>query len=514
MKLDHDACYRAIKANDARFDGIFYTAVKTTGIYCRPVCKVPAPKPENCTFYHTPAEAESQGYRPCLRCRPEMAPEYSDFMQRETLFAMAIAFFDENRYMPGTIGKCAEEIGISARHLNRIFKENTGLSPSAYITTKRLLVAKALLTDTEIPISEIAELSGFGSTARFYAALKSHYKLTPGAIRKESCHDMDSASITLKLYYRPPYDWKAMLNFFKMRAIPHVESVHENTYRRSMRLEKNGSSFYGWLEVRPDPSHCRVILTLSKSLQHGIVEIIHAVKRVFDLDAVPDKMPKLLSKGIRLPGTFDGFEMSVRAILGQQITVKAATTIAGRLAESLGKPIETPWSDVNRCFPEPDALFRLETSAPEQAFDQFGALGIIRSRTAAILALAEKITCGEIAFKKYAETETFSNRLSAIKGIGKWTSTYLTMRGLSWPDAFPVSDAGVKHALMPHLIDPVSGKPLHTLASELSGYQFNKRYEHAAILFAEKYRPWRSYLTLALWTGNCLELNALTDESL
>jgi AraC family transcriptional regulator of adaptative response / DNA-3-methyladenine glycosylase II len=494
MTLNHDACYQAVKAKDARFDGIFYTAVKTTGIYCRPICKAPLPKSENCTFFSSPAEAETHGYRPCLRCRPEMAPEYSDFRQSETLFRLILSCFDEQRYTPGSVGRCADALGISSRHLHRVFKDNTGLSPNAYIMTKRLLNAKTLLTDTTIPLDAVSELSGFGSTSRFFSAFKKQYHLSPNTLRSSADQPRPSF-FDFTLYYRPPYDWPFMLQFLKYRAIPGVEAVTEaGTYRRSVRLEKKGVMHYGWIEVSPFPSSNKIKVSVSRSLQNVIFDVLKRVKGVFDLTADPSALPPGLSPGIRLPGAFDGFEMAVRAILGQQITVKAATTLAGRFAGTFGHPAETPFDDITQYFPTPSECLRFGSDSQEQ----LGSLGIIRTRSQTLLTLSEKTASGELLFRDAVNIADFKAKLKSIKGIGEWTADYITMRALRFPDVFLIEDIGVKNALMPLLIS-TKGDASPDLTSK-------KHYKAAAASFSERFRPWRSYLTLSLWKGDCNDL--------
>ena len=498
MELNHDVCYEVIKANDARFDGVFYMAVKTTGIYCRSVCKVPAPKSENCTFYKSAAEAEANGYRPCLRCRPELAPSYSEFGQGKELFKMIIEYFEEHKYKPKIVGKCAEFLGISPRHLNRVFKQEAGVSPKDYIMTKRLLLAKGLLTDTNLSITKIGEMAGFGSSSRFNAALKKHYDLTPSNIRKEKLNKDNREALSIRLFYRPPYDWNYMMKFFAVRSIPGVEWVSaEGYYRRSLRIKDGETIRTGWIEVMPVPDDNRVNLRISNSLEKSVVQIIALVHRVFDLDVVPGRLPEELPDGIRLPGCFDSFEMATRAVLGQQITVKAATTISGRVAEKLGCEIVTPWKEINHLFPEPSILHDLG----EEAYDILGNLGVIRSRTTSIMGLANSIKSGELTFTE--DIDVFKSKLTAIKGIGPWTAEYLSMRGMSWPDAFPVTDIAVKNNILP-LLNDGQGIPLLE-RNELSKYKLNKLYEELAVVYAEKYRPWRSYFTLALWRGDLME---------
>ncbi len=500
MKLTHDMCYQAVKAQDARFDGIFFTAVKTTGIYCRPICRVRAPKSENCVFYETAAKAESKGFRPCLRCRPELAPGYADAEQANELMSLALASLEDQQYAPKSVGITADALGISTRHLSRLFQMTLGVSPQSYIMTKRLLLAKGLLTDTDIPITEIALLVGFGSVSRFNAAFKTQYRLTPSRLRKSALFDanfkgsqtLQSDAIHLKLSYRPPYNWDTMMQFFRMRAIDGVEWVTDDgIYRRSILYLQDNQQFSGWLEVKPVPLKNTVAVTISRSLEKVLLPIIKRIRTVFDLDATPDLLPPSLPEGIRLPGCFDAFEMSTRAILGQQITVKAAKTLAKRLVLALGTPMVSPWPEINTYFPTAKQIHALQ----EPLTEVLGPLGVIKSRSHSIAALAASLATGDLQLKAGANPKTVQAKLLALPGIGPWTAEYLTMRALSWPDAFPVTDIGVKNALMPHLFKDEA----RLVYEQLSKHAQNKNYEASAVEYATAYRPWRSYLTIALW---------------
>lgn len=494
MELNHDICYEAIKVKDPRFDGRFFTAVKSTGIYCRSVCKVPAPKSDNCIFYHSVAEAESKGYRPCLRCRPELAPDYSEFEQGEVLLKLLIQYFDEKNYRPKLIEESAEHFGVSARHISRIFHDGLGVSPMDYIMTKRLLNAKKLLTDTKLPIGEIAYMVGFGSSSRFNAALKKRYRLTPSDIRKQK-KTTTSDSVIIKLFYRPPYNWEQVIGFFKMRAIPGVESIgSKGEYRRSLRIIDNGNVYSGWIELTPLPDESLLQAKISNSLSKVLLQVIRKIRLAFDLDASPELLPKDLPKGLRIPGCFDSFEMSCRSILGQQITVKAATTLSGRIAEKLGGKVETPWKEVRRHFPTIRDICDKEIDLE----DRLGEIGIIRSRTQTILSIAKEMLEGNLVLNPGENPDELREKLIKIKGIGEWTAEYLTMRGLSWPDAFLVTDLVIKNKLLEKLEDN-DGYKLIDNHQNLSKYKLNKLYEIKALEAAEQYRPWRSYYNLAIW---------------
>jgi len=492
MELNKDTCYKIVQAKDARFDGVFFLAVESTKIYCRPICKVPPPKKENCKYYNSAVEAESLGYRPCLRCRPEMAPDYSEFAQKDNLLNALLDYFRVHDYQAGIIGKAGAYFGISSRHINRLFHDVLGVAPKDYLMTKRLLRGKALLTDTNLSITKVSELSGFGSPSRFSAALKKHYRLTPSAMRKQN--KSSSEFICLYLYYRPPYLWELMMNFLKDRAIPHVEKVtDEGVYRRSLKVEKNGTLYLGWIEVSPLPDACKVAIKISNSLEEVILTVIQKIRQVFDLDLDPRQFPKNLNEGVRLPGCFDGFEVACRAIIGQQVTVKAATTLSGRLTESIGTKAVTPWKDINRYFPTAK-----EIDCYEDIVDVMGKSGIIGSRSETIERIAKQVVCGKISFKTNQNIEEMRENLNAIKGIGPWSTEYIIMRGISWPDAFPVSDLVIKNKLLMHLADE-DGVKLTESVNEHSKYTFNKKYEKAAKGWIEQYHPWSSYITMGIW---------------
>jgi len=456
-------------------------------------------KKENCSFYQSPAEAELMGYRPCLRCRPELAPGYSEFSQRNILMEDLLSFMEAHNYQPGLIGLSEKEFGITSRHINRLFKDFLGVSPSRYMMTKRLLKAKFLLTDTHLPIGEIAYMIGFGSRGRFNAAIKEQYKLSPSAIRKTGGKIKDYLSV--KLFYRPPYNWQQMMAFFRFRAIPHVEIVDDNlTYIRSLLVtgfdkDKKACVYKGWIKMQPVEKESYVDLSVSKSLEPVLYQVVTIVRKALDLDIDPSRLKAVgLPEDLRLPGSFDPFEVSVRGILGQQVTVKAATTLAGRLAKALGQSMESPFEGLDRYFFGFDKVLELG----ESIYDKLGSLGIIRSRTGTIKELANKIAKGQLAFNHVTDIERFQENLMDIKGIGDWSAQYLTLRALSWPDAFPVTDLVIKQNIIGILVDE-DGLPLTDKAELLSKYKLDKVYQQAALKYAEQYRPWRSYLALAIW---------------
>jgi AraC family transcriptional regulator, regulatory protein of adaptative response / DNA-3-methyladenine glycosylase II len=471
MRLDHTSAYQALLSRDRRFDGRFFVGVSTTGIYCRPICRVRAPKASSCQFYGTAAAAEAAGFRPCLRCRPELAPGVSLIDSPDALAGAAARMLDAGAGQDG-LSELAQRVGVGERHLRRVFQAHLGVTPIAYAQTQRLLLAKRLLTETRLPIAQVAEMAGFRSLRRCNALIRERYRLSPSDLRRQVSNRVSSEGVVLSLDYRPPYDWQAILDFFAMRAVPGVEQVQGGIYRRCVRdIGKERRA--GWIEVCHDPERARLQLSISDSLRVDLLGLIAAVRRQFDLDCDPQSVSETLGTlaadrpGLRLPGAIDGFEQSVRAILGQQVSVAAATTLAGRLANTYGTALETPHIGLNRLFPAAAAVAQLAQA------DLVG-LGILATRARSIIAVAQAVACGELRLQADAPVEATLAQLRALPGIGEWTAQYIALRCLSWPDAFPHTDLIILRAF-PGL------KPREVLAA------------------AEAWRPWRGYATLHLW---------------
>lgn len=473
--------YTAFKSKDLRFDGRFFVGVSSTGIYCRPTCRAKMPKEENCTFYSTAAEAEQAGYRPCLICRPELAPGISI---SDALVKKAARILEENCGTGDSIEDIAKYLGCSSRHLRRIFTAEYNVTPIQYLQTCRLLLAKNLLTDTSLSVLEVAMASGFGSLRRFNDVFKTQYKLVPTALRKQTAVEKkESENITLALGYRPPYHWEKMLNFLEQRAIPQVEVVREKKYYRSVNIKNNNKNIYGWICVAHQPHNNTLAVTLSSSLIPVLSQVLTKVKNLFDLYCDPEVVyeslkimnkikPDLCQLGTRVPGCFDPFEMSVRAVLGQQITIKAAKTLAARLTDKYGKEIQTGIEGVTHIFPEPEDILALE----DKIESAMGDLGIIRTRSRTILELAQLFVKKEINFGSLCQPEEEIKKLLKVSGIGKWTAEYIAMRAMNWTDAFLETDYGVKKALYPYTSKEI-------------------------LALAEKWRPWRSYAVVNLWNS-------------
>lgn len=468
---DDDARYQAMLAHDRRFDGVFFVGVSTTGVYCRPVCRVKTPRRSSCTFYESAAAAEKAGYRPCMRCRPELAPGRARVDAVGRLAALVVDRIEDGALDEAGVEALATELGISSRHLRRACEAELGVSPVELAQTQRLLLAKRLLTDTTMPVTEVAFASGFASLRRFNALFRERYRLAPTDLRKHRKGEVDRKGLVFELSYRPPYDWPAILGFFGARASAGVELVSEGRYARTFRWLSNE----GWLAVAAhhDGTKSALVVELSESLKAAVAPALVRVKRAFDLAADPIRIAGDLGAlakakpGLRLPGSFDPFELAVRAILGQQVTVKGATTLASRFSHRFGKPIATPFAGLERLTPTPE---HVAAQVPEAVAE----IGLPLARAKSIVSLATAVRDGKVSFGPRATYESLVSQLVALPGIGEWTAEYVAMRALGWPDAFPSSDLGVLKAL-----------------GETSASKARAR--------AEAFRPWRSYATLHLW---------------
>lgn len=488
MTLGDDAAYLALKTHDARFDGRLFVGVRSTGVYCRPVCRVRTPLRRNCRFFANAASAEGAGFRPCLRCRPELAPGLS-LADSSAVLAQQAARCIERIARSGTglaMPALAARLGVTDRHLRRIFRSEHGVTPIAYLATQRLLLAKQLLTDTAMPVTQVALASGHGSVRRFNAAFAAQYRMTPSQLRTRasvagSATRAAAEPPLLRLAYRPPYDHAGLLRFLALRSLPRSEAVDGLELRRTLRWplaadarEPAGAELQGWLRCRFVPERHELHVTLAPALLPAAGAILLQLRSAFDLDADPALIDPVLTTlpapprpGLRLPGAIDGFETAARIVLGQQITVAAARTLAGRLAAELGDAVATPWSGIDRLFPGAAAI----AAADPQ---RIGRLGIVRRRVAALQALAHAVAEGRIALHPAAPLEPTLAALRALPGIGEWTAQMIAMRVLGWPDAFPASDLGVLCAL-------------------------GTRDAAAAAEQAAAWRPWRAYAVLRLW---------------
>ncbi|MFZ3140244.1 DNA-3-methyladenine glycosylase 2 family protein [Polaromonas sp.] len=486
--LADDDCYLALKAKDARFDGRFFTGVTSTGIYCRPVCSVRTPRRENCRFFRHAAQAESAGFRPCLRCRPEMAPHSVAWSIQDASYILAhqaARLLDEPdswRDEAPSVEKLAARLGVSSRHVRRIFEAQFGVTPLQYLQTRRLLTAKQLLADTDLPVTQVALMSGFASVRRFNAAFAQHYHLNPTQLRRQGSGPTSEA-ITVRLGYRPPYDVAAMLAFIGKRSIDTIEFIAADAGQpcagRTFGIESGGKTHAGWLLARFDEARCQLVLRVSDSLLGVLPLVIRRVRAMFDLDADPATINSVLhasfpgGDGLRVPGGLDGYELAVRAVLGQQITVAAARTLAQRLVDLLGAPIETPWPQLTRLFPAPAVL-------AAASGDALGQLGILKQRQAAIVGIAQAVAGKRLQLHASADVNATMAQLKELPGIGDWTAQYIALRALRWPDAFPAGDVALQKAL---------------------GVQALSNPARQAETASARWKPWRSYAVIRAWNG-------------
>lgn len=477
MTLQPDAAYLALKARDPRFDGRLFVGVTSTGIYCRPVCRVRTPKPENCRFYPNAASAECDGFRPCLRCRPELAPGLSLMDSSEVLAQHAARMLEAAARHGSTasLPAIATQLGVTDRHLRRIFAQAHGVTPIDYLNTQRLLLAKQLLTDTDLPVTQVALASGFASVRRFNAAFAERYRLKPSDLRRQRgpAGERPADALVLRLGYRPPYDVDGVLRFFGARCVQGVEAVEGLELRRTLALPHEGQVLRGWIAMRLQPERNEVQVRIAPVLAPLVGSVLQRVRQGLDLDADPSLIDPTLDPtlpgpaGIRVPNGFDGFEIAARVILGQQVTVAAARTLVQRLVDRFGEPVATPYPELTRCFPSAQAI-------AEGDPEVIGKLGIVRQRVRALQALAQAVHEGRLELHRGAPLQATLEALHALPGIGDWTVQLVAMRALAWPDAFPASDIGVLNAL-------------GTRDLRLAQQQ------------AEAWRPWRAYAVMRLW---------------
>lgn len=469
-----DVCDRARAARDPRFDGLFFTAVRSTGIYCRPVCPAPTPKRQNIRYYPSAAAATAAGYRPCLRCRPELSPE-RHAGDREQPVQRALSLIAEGALEEGSIAELASQVGLGDRQLRRLFLAQTGATPIAVHGTRRLLLAKQLLTETTLPVTQVALAAGFHSLRRFNTAFLEGCGMPPTAIRRQRT-ETPVGALVLRLGYRPPLDFPLMLAFLGKRAIDGIERVTTDAYERCCGPDEAPVH----LRVTADPQRPELRLEISGGDPRAIPDIVRRVRRLFDLDADPAAVHALLARtpllargircrpGLRVPGGWDGFEVAVRAVLGQQVSVAGATTLARRLVQAHGG-LRTPGQPgLDRRFPTPAAL----ADAPLEA------IGLPKSRAATLRALAAAVAAGDVHFGAGQRLDDFVRTFVALPGIGPWTAHYVAMRALGHPDAFPAGDLVLQQVL---------------------GGNEGRLTERETEARSQAWRPWRAYAVLHLW---------------
>lgn len=491
--LDTQACEQARLSRDVRFDGLFFTAVTSTGIYCRPVCPAPPPKPSNIVYYRNAAAAEAAGFRPCLRCRPELSPADGSWRRGDAAMARALKLIESGALAELSLAELAAKVHLGERQLRRLFNERLGATPVGVHGTHRLLFAKQLLTETDLPITEVALAAGFGSLTRFNTSFREAYRMAPRELRK---HESSSASevLTLRLNYRPPYDLGAMLDFLRGRALPGVEHVDAESYSRIIGT----ADAPGWLRVSRWPNASETVHALQLQLHNVhapmLLQIVQRLRRMFDLDADPQaiaqafatdpRLHPLLHKrpGLRLPSGWDGFEIAVRAVIGQQVSVAAARTVTARVAQRFGTAISSPFSaHLTHLFPTADALADADLSE----------VGLTRARAQTVRTVAQALLAGTVDFRPEQTLDEFVDRWVALPGIGPWTANYMALRALGHPDAFPAEDLVLQRAL------PNDG-------SRLSAKALREQ--------AEAWRPWRAYAVIHLWRDSMPAAKPMASE--
>lgn len=489
-QLDREALYRALRTRDARFDGRIFIGVRTTGIYCRPICPARTPKLTNIEFYPSAAAAQEAGFRPCLRCRPESSPDLAAWRGTSSTVARALALIGEGALdgEDADVDSLALRLGIGERQLRRLFTQHLGASPIAVAQTRRVLFAKQLIHETRMGMMDIADAAGFGSVRRFNATFRGLYGRPPSELRRQKMTGVagraPAAAITLKLSYAPPYDWPAMIAFLADRAIAGVEVVDANRYRRTIAID----GAQGTIEVAPITGRNALAATIRFPTVRALPGIIARIRRVFDLGADVGAITRQLAAdatlaplvaarpGLRVPGAWDGFELAIRAIVGQQITVTGARRLAGKLVGAYGEPLAAGSTDAA------DGLTMVFPTPPRLAGANLATLGMPRARAATLSALATAVVDDPRLFERAQDLEGSIARLRALPGIGEWTAQYIAMRALREPDAFPAADIGLMRALT----DADGTRPTPA----------------ALATRAEAWRPWRAYAAQHLWTSD------------
>jgi AraC family transcriptional regulator of adaptative response / DNA-3-methyladenine glycosylase II len=480
MNINPTLCYQAMRTRDRRFDGRFFVAVTTTGIYCRPVCPARTPKRTNVRFYACAAAAEEAGFRPCRRCRPETAPGTPAWDGTSATVSRALRLISQGVFDESNVEQLAERVGVGGRHLRRLFMQHLGAAPIAVLRTQRLHLARQLIDETDLPMTEIAFASGFNSIRRFNQAILESFRDAPTELRRKARRTgYDGGALTIRLAYRPPLAWETLLRFLGTRAIPGVEQVEAYTYRRSIEVEGEP----GTIEITPAAEGPYLVARMHLPATARLAQVIDGIRRVFDLSADPVRIAEDLGAdpilkpavralpGVRVPGAWDPFELTVRAVLGQQISVKAATTIAGRIAQRFGQPLETgEAAGITHVFPKPEVLVDADLRT----------VGLTAARAQTVRNVAAAACNGKLPRDASAGFEPTINALTAIGGIGRWTAQYIAMRAFGEPDAFPEGDLGLRRA--------VSNGATLVSNGDLAR-------------MAERWRPWRAYASIYLWLG-------------
>lgn len=489
---DHGIYYRALQSRDARFDGLIYVGVKSTGIYCRPICPARTPKSENCRFYSSAAAAQDSGFRPCLRCRPESAPDLASWRGTSNTVSRALALISEGALdgAEASVEKLSARLGVGERQLRRLFLQHLGASPISVAQTRRVLFAKQLIHETQLPMTEVALAAGFSSLRRFNETFRELYHRPPSALRRKSSANRtgNDTGVTLRIRYRSPYDWDSILAFLKARAIPGVEVIENGRYLRTVAID----GLTGSVEVAHEPERQGLGVTIRFPDVRSLPAIVARVRRLFDtgadietinahLSSDPFLAPLIVQRpGLRAPGGWDGFEIAVRAVLGQQISVAAARRFAGQLVALHGRelPMEQRiHTGLTHVFPTPEQLASVKSLG----------LAMPAARQAALKAVAEATVADPNLFRSLGNIEETVERLRTIRGVGDWTAHYIALRAIRETDAFPASDIGLLRGA--GALEGGKPTPAHLLVQ------------------ARLWRPWRAYAAQHLWAADPVALS-------
>jgi AraC family transcriptional regulator of adaptative response / DNA-3-methyladenine glycosylase II len=469
---DFDRCYGALQSRDKRFDGRFVTAVRTTGIYCRPSCPAQTPKPENVTFLPHAAAAAAAGYRACKRCRPDAAPGSREWDVRADLAARALRGIESGVIDEEGVPGLARRLSVSERHLHRVLVAEIGVGPLALARTRRAQTARMLIEHTDLSLATIAFSAGFASIRQFNDVMRAEFGCPPSELRRKPVPRGESVgALTLRLQHRSPYAAEPILGWLAARAIAGVEECEPGVYRRVIGA--------GVVELRPAPEAGHVVARIDVDDLKSVAGLVARCRRLLDLDADPVAVDETLGAdplfaaavrrhpGMRVPGAVDGFELAVRAVLGQQVSVRAARTFAARLVQRCGKPLDAARDTLTHAFPTADAVAGVDLDG----------LGLTGGRVKTLRALATEVASGRLSLEPLADRDEVRAQLDALPGIGPWTVEYIAMRALGDPDAFPATDLVLKRAL--------AASPAER---------------------SESWRPWRAYAAMHLW-------NATTEET-
>lgn len=477
VPLDDDSCYRAVLARDARFDGRFFTCVRTTGVYCRPVCPARTPRRGNVTFVTHAAAAEAAGFRPCLRCRPDAAPSTPAWAGAGATVSRGLRLIEDGAMEETGVDGLATRLGVGGRHLSRLFVEHVGATPARIERTRRVHFARELVEGTSMPLTSVAFESGFASVRQFNAAFRRTFRCAPSEMRRGRSAADGDASLSVRLPFRAPYDWTSLARFLAARALPGVEVVDETGYVRAYDVD--GAP--GAVRVEPIDGEDALSATLVGARPRRLLDVVRRVRRMFDLGADPAAVAERLGAdaalgplvaerpGLRIPGTWDAYEAAVRAVLGQQVSFAAGVRLAGRLVEEFGRVVEPAVAGTSRLFPEPSVVADADVAR----------LRVPRARAAAVRAVAAAFADGTLPRDDAVDVSACVARLVEIPGVGRWTAQYVALRGWGAPDAFPSGDVVLRKAL--------SG------GASLSERELLRR--------SEAWRPWRGYATIHLWTA-------------